>query len=439
MIMRSQPCRSAVLRSAVAAMALSFTPLAFAQKGQGPTRSQSQSLQQRIDELERRNLELERVNKDLRQKLSAEGKPQPASAPDIKTVDITSKEYRFLELGKESDYLRQERYRIADQIESFIPPLYEPVRPFHAFVLPPGAFRIGLRSRLLFNNEDFGRDDHYAKLFQNVRVRSQTMHLSLAYGFELPKLPDMTLLVDLPYRAVQVSGSGHPGRMDANVLTMNGSGSGVGDITITLKKKWLDQGNFPVNVATFTGLTLPTGNDNEQFNAAQSMTVAGAPVPSPTLNLFGRTPTDRLLPPMLQPCQGAWGFRVGGAATRQFARSALHAGLIADIFLDNDGIVVGDEFKYGLSYVFPPLASDVLTIDLSLFGRHKEDSKFPGVGIMGPRANFKHGSVLFFSPSVVFIPSPQIRFFLSPEVRILEPNKGPSPAFAFTAGATLTF
>ena len=402
----------------------------------------TQALQKRIEELERKNQELEAKNQELADQIAdfTEGEePEPV---DIRHIPDEGDAYRFLSLGTKKDYLKAERFRIADQIESFIPPLFEPVRPFHAYTLPPGAWRISLRAKAFRNENDFGRDSRHANLFSNTTVRSLESVLSIQYGFELPKFPDATLAVSIPYRAVDVSGQGQPSLFSPATISMDGGGQGIGDITVVLKKKWFDQGNIGFNFATFTGLILPTGKDDVEFDAAQTRRpfrfAAGMPVGIP-LNLFGRNPRDRSLPPGLQPGQGAFGVRIGAAVTRQFERAALHAGVILDHFLENDDIVPGDELKYGVSYVFPPLNSDILAIDLSVFGRYKWDSEFPGSGILGRREDFKYGNVLFFSPSVILTPNPQMRFFVSPEIRILEPNRGPAPEFALMAGMTLTF
>lgn len=415
--------------------------LAFAQRASSAyAQPPLEDLEKRVKELERRNRELQLENQRLRTRLSDASEQDEPESIDIRVVPEDDARYQFFELGTEKDYLKAERLRIADQIESFIPPLYEPVRPFHAYTLPPGALRISLGGRVFRNDSDFGRDSRYAKLFRHVNVRSLQTNLSIQYGFELDNFPDATLAVDLPFRSVDVSGEGHPFRLGPLGITMDGGGQGLGDISVVLKKKWLDQGNVGFNFATFTGVIIPTGKDDVEFDGAPTMKMFGIGLPLPIpLNLFSRNFFAQNLPPGLQPGQGAFGFRVGAAVTRQFSRGALHAGAIVDLFTNNGGIVPGNELKYGVSYVFPPLDSDILAIDLSLFGRYKRDSEFRGFGIMGPREDFKYGNVLFFSPSVILTPNPQMRFFVSPEIRILEPNRGPSPEFALSTGMTITF
>lgn len=432
-------------RAAVVALVVAASPtLGYAQEqpagASGDDQSAVQELQKRLQELERRNRELESKNEELQEQILDLTEEEQAEPVDIREVFEDDDKYLFLKLGTRKDYLRAERFRIADQIESFIPPLYEPVRPFHAYTLPPGAWRISLGARGFRNDGDFGRDGNYAKLFRHVNVRSFTSNLSVKYGFEWSGFPDATLAVDIPFRSVDISGKGHPFRIGALGITMDGGGQGVGDISVVLKKKWFDQGNRGFNFATFTGLILPTGKDDLEFKGSPTMSMLGIGLPLPIpLNLFGRGFFDKRLPPALQPGQGSLGFRVGAAVTRQFERGALHAGVIADLFMDTDGITPGDEIKYGVSYVFPPYDSDTVAIDLSIFGRFKADSKFRGFGIMGRREDFKNGNVVFFSPSVILTPNPQMRFFLTPEIRISEPNRGPSPEFAFKLGMTYTF
>ncbi|MFQ5748147.1 MAG: hypothetical protein ACE5H3_01665 [Planctomycetota bacterium] len=381
--------------------------------------------------------------------------------PSFKDLSKEESAYEFLRLGQDKDYLKAERWRIIDQIESAIPPLYEPVRPFHGYTLPPGAWRVSTRTTLGRNPGDFGRDDFYSLFFNKVTVEFIKVHLNVLYGFEAGGVSDMVVNVDIPYNFTQISGTGHPWRLRPFNMTMDGAGNGLGDISIVLKKKWLDQGNEPVNFATMLGVILPTAQDNQQFNASQALTVGGVPMPAPKLNIFSRRPGGLLLPKSAQPGNGVWGLRVGFGATRQFERSAVHLGAAYDLLAKDDGITPGDELRYGASFVLPPTAGDRFTFDLSVFGFWKGDEKFPGTvthpvrnpATGGPKVNgagmpvmvttarpeFKHGNVTFVSPSLVFIPSPDTRLFISPAFRILEPLQGPSPRWMLTIGATFTF
>lgn len=422
------------------------------------------TLQKENAELKQKNEALEKRLEELEAAAKTGGDhEEQRPTPKLRDAAVDNREYDFLKLGQDADYLKAERYRIIDQIEQAIPPLYEPVRPLHGYVLPPGVARVKLDVGVAHNPADFGSDKFYAKFFNNLTVDIVKADLDLMYGFEALGIKDMMVDLDIPFKMARHEGTGHPFRIDNMKLTMDGTGFGLGDISLTLKKKWLDQGNDPLTFSSFLGVIFPSGKDDEEFNASQTLLVQGMPPalsPLP-LNIFGRKPNDRFFPRANQPGQGSWGGRIGLAATRQFERSALHAGFLYDFFAENDGITPGDELRYGVSYVFPPLESDHLSMDLAVFGRDKGDEKFPGL-IMHPerdpatggpimdaggnivifttrRPDFKHGNVLFFSPSLSYIPRPEFRFSLIPAVRIVEPDQGPSPAWTVDVSAQYSF
>lgn len=389
--------------------------------------------------------------------------------PSLQDVPQEDREYDFLKLGQDRDYLEAERWRIIDQIEQAIPPLYEPVRPFHGYTLPPGAWRIGMQATFGRNPGDFGTDDFHSLFFNDVEVDFLTFDVDLFYGFEIGDIKDLTLKLNVPYKFLRHEGDGHPFRIQPMVMTMEGAGEGIGDASLTLKKKWLDQANGPITFSTMLGAIFPTADDEQEFNASQTILVNGAPMMAvsadlpgnPAIDIFSRKPGERFFPRVAQPGNGSWGARFGFGMTRQFERSALHWGAVFDFLADNDGITPGHELKYGVSYVFPPTDSDRWTVDLSVFGRWKGDEEFPGtivhpqrdpatggpvmdaagnmVLFTTPRPDFEHGNATFFSPSLVFIPSPNTRIFVSPAIRILEPERGPSPEWMLSIGATFTF
>jgi len=388
--------------------------------------------------------------------------------PTIQDTTLSADDYRFLRLGVSRDYLGAERRRIVDQMEQSIPPLYEPKTPLHGYTLPPGAWRVGVEATFGHNPSDFGRDNFYSLFFDQVQVNFTKVDVDLFYGFELAGLHDLTLRLNVPFKSQRTYGTGHPFRIDPMVMTMEGAADGLGDISVTVKKKWIDQGNGPVTFSTMIGAIFPTANDDADFNASQTVTMGGMTIPvsadrpgDPTINVFGRTPTDLLQPRSAQPGNGSWGARLGFGVTRQFDRSALHAGAVLDLLAKNDGITPGHELRYGVSYVIPPLSSDYVTLDLSVTGLVKGDEKFPGTifhperdpATGGPvmdsqgnmvivetaRPRFEHGNITFISPALVFIPAPNLRLLVSPSFRVLEPLRGPSPRFTLTVGQTLTF
>lgn len=393
----------------------------------------------------------------------------PDPPPSIKDVSLDDQDFLFLGLGVDRDYLKTERWRIVDQIEQAIPALYEPRLPFHGYTLPPGAKRIGFSVQTARNPGDFGTDELYASFFDNVNIDFVKVNLDFLYGFEVGPLKDMVVKVNVPYKFLQHEGDGHPFRIDPMLMTMTGSGEGLGDISVTFKKKWMDQGNGPFNFATMLGGIFPTAQDDQEFDASQTIFMNGEPMMAvsadlpgnPAIDIFGRNDTDLLFPRIAQPGNGSWGARFGFGLTRQFERSALHAGAVFDLLADNDGITPGDELRYGLSYVFPPFRGDHVTLDLGVIGRWKGDESFPGeithperdpatggpmmdadgnmMMFVTPRPDFEHGNVTMLSASVVFITNPNLRIFVSPAIRVFQPERGPSPRWTFTIGQTVTF
>lgn len=392
-----------------------------------------------------------------------------SSRPSIRQISLDDPEYLFLKLGRDKDYLKTERWRIIDQIEQAIPAVYEPRLPFHGYTLPPGARRIALSTTFARNPGDFGTDDFYALFFDEVKIDFIKVNLDFFYGFEIGGLNDLVLRLNIPYKFQRHSGTGHPFRIDPMVMTMEGSGEGVGDISVTIKKKWVDQGNGPINLSTMFGVIFPTAADDEEFNASQTMIVGGTPMMgvsaivagNPAVDIFGRESGDRHFPRIAQPGNGSWGGRVGLAVTRQFERSALHVGAVLDVLANNDGITPGNELKYGLSYVFPPARHDRFAIDFSVFGRWRGTEKFPGTIVhpqrdpatggpvmdasgnmmmfTTPRPNFEHGNATFVSPTFILTTSPNVRLILSPAIRVLQPTQGPSPRWQATVAQTFTF
>ena len=70
----------------------------------------------------------------------AEGSADRGEVPDR---DPECPKNEYLKLGTRKSYIAEQRHTLQDQIQGFIPPLYEPAFTQSAFVLPPGALRIG--------------------------------------------------------------------------------------------------------------------------------------------------------------------------------------------------------------------------------------------------------------------------------------------------------
>ena len=419
----------------------------------------------RIAELEARVVELEAA-------LARKDKPEPAAAssepakaePDYR-VNPGDEKFMFLNLGVRKQYMAVERDRLIEQLRTMIPPLYEPAfSPFHGYTLPARAFRVSVNSDRFTNNHDFGRDKVYSLFFDKVKLQNQGVDVDLSYGLT----SNSTMRLVVPLRSTIISGTGHAFRIQPMVMSMNGSGFGIGDVQLMLKHKWFDQGYKPFNLATVIGMQLPTGKNDTRFEDAQTLVMNGMPMGvsaaagGPKLNLFSN---DLRLPNSSQPGTGSWGAMFGVMGTRQLTwnrfRGALHAGALYKAMKDTDqGVRPGNELIFAASFVRPPLESEHLTFDLTFFGRNKQSERYPGLIMhpepdansmpimntdgslkmfMTPRPPFEHGTVMFLSPSLVIIPKSSLRLTVSPLLRVYEPNQGPSPAFRFVFGATTTF
>lgn len=416
--------------------------------------------------------ELEAENAALKAALAAK-EANTATAPAVTAVkpegkyqfNSTDDSYRFLNLGVRKQYIGAERNRLIDQLHTMIPPLYEPAfSPFHGYTLPPHAFRVAVNSEQFVNHHDFGRDKQYALFFDQVKVQNEGVDVDLSYGLDA----NDTLRVVVPFRSTIISGTGHAFRILPMVMSMNGTGFGIGDVQVMVKRKWFDQGYKPFNFATVLGVQFPTGKHDSRFSDSQTLIMNGMPMAvsassgGPKIDLFG---DDLRLPNSSQPGTGSWGALVGVMATRQLTwnrfRGALHGGALYKAMKDNaQGVRPGNELVFAASFVRPPLKTEHLTFDLTFFGRNKQSERYPGL-IMHPEADqngmpimmpngmlkmfvtprppFEHGTVMFLSPSLVIIPKSALRLTVSPMIRVYEPNQGPSPAFRLVFGATTTF
>lgn len=423
----------------------------------------------RTAHLEARIADLERALKQKDEEIAALQSTLPMAAPapaaDPYAFEPAEEQFRFLNMGVTRSYLSVERSRLLDNLRTQIPPLYEPAfSPLHGYTLPQRAVRAEIRNDRFVNHGDFGRDEFYASLFDNVKVENQHLDLDLLYGLT----DDTTLRVNLPLRHTNISGDGAAFRIKPMRMTMNGHAFGAGDVTVSAKHKWWDQGQHFLNLATVIGLQLPTGDDDNRFDDAQTLTLQGTPMPvsavagGPRIDLFS---DDLRVPNSVQPGAGSWGVNLGLMGTRQLTRNglrgALHAGVLYRWFEDNsEGVRPGNETIFAVSYVRPPSRSEKITFDVTVLGRHKQSERFPGLithpdadrngmPIMDslgnlrmfttPRPPFMHGTVLFVSPSVVFTPKAPIRITVSPLFRVYEPRQGPSPRFRLMMGITNTF
>lgn len=375
-----------------------------------------------------------------------------AHAQDAQKANEDTGEDEFLQLGTKEgiggrDWQDFERMRLKDQILTFIPPLYQPAFLGHAYVLPPRTFRVTTSMSFLnVDSDDFFKNGSEDFVHENHKVRNRTVALDLFYGLD----HNMTLRLHVPYVTTSSEGSVHPNGVPFLDAFVEGDARDFGDISLFLKKKWLDQGNYPVGFATVAGILFPTGANDKKFDFPVMVmnNMANPPmlVPAGGTGVFGRFSDDGRLPASLQPGTGGFGVHFGAFATRQFARfpSALHAGFLGTLLEGDDGVKPGNRLKFFTTYV-KPVYKDYLSLEFGINGMWKEDDEYSGLfmppGAMAPvpRPSFQGGTVVFASPSIIFNPTPQIRFHISGSFRLNEPDLGPWPSQIIQAGASMTF
>ena len=412
----------------------------------------------------------------------------------------------FLTLGTEQglggeDWQAYERSRTKDLIRSFIPPLLRPAVVGHAFVLPPNAWQVTVNGRATTIDGDdfFAKHDRNRKVFDDFRVNRQFVDLDIFYGFDLNKkyLHNFTARLNIPYQSSQLRGSINPNGAKLIDAFTEGDVGEVGDIGLFLKKKFIDQAEWPIQIAGALGIRFPTGSNSERYNDGGRIKVSrpdptgtGAP-PPPPLNMplpiamlagaprattpfpfnngiFNRFSDDGRLPTGLQPGTGSFSYFGGLFFTRVnqqdsiFGRSAFHLGGTHTLKFGEDGIRPGDESVVFGSFV-KPIAEDLLALDLSFLAIHQSADKYRGtftepqptdaagnpVGGFGSathitfrqvgRKSFSKGWTGFFAPSLILSPDPSIRFTASALIRVIEPELGPAPETVFRLAMEVIF
>ncbi|MDA2934155.1 hypothetical protein MYX82_07405 [Acidobacteria bacterium AH-259-D05] len=358
----------------------------------------------------------------------------------------------FLNLGVDKDYQRIERYNTIEQINSFIPPLYQPVFVGHGYVLPPGAMRVGARFSVLnVDSDDFFKDGHEDFVHENHKVDRLLVDVDLFYGLD----HNFTLFVNIPYWTSRSIGSVHPAGVRVMDLFVEGNTQAIGDASLIVKKKWVDQGNFYFNFATVTGVKFPTGNDDEQFDSPMVVkTPNGSLETAFGGGAFPRFTDEGSLPQVLQPGTGGFGYILGFMGTRQFVRSraAFHAGTLLRFLSGDHGVEVGNEVRFFASYV-KPIFKEKVSLDLTFNGMHKgedaydgtfthpvpnPDGTLAGFAVTG-RPAFQGGTVMFFSPGLIWSPDPSVRLTAGASFRVNQPDLGPWPGVIIRLGVTYTF
>lgn len=377
----------------------------------------------------------------------ARGADVPANTPEL---NPQAPENEYLKLGTEESFVRTERNTIQDQVQTFIPPLYEPAFTQSAFVLPPGALRVEATFRnvgTIDENDVNGQRELGARVL-DFELERRFYDLDLLLGLD----HNFTVRLNVPVLTSHVEAALNPGFFDPVTVFPEGSTTELGDISLFLKNKLLDQGNFPLGLAAVGALRLPTGSDDEKFSRRVT---ARTPMGDGLVGgdgIFRRFSDAGRLPAPLQPGLGTVGGSLGLFATRQFegntllGRGAFHTGALYEIRPEHDGIDPGNVLTYFATFV-KPIYEDNLSFDLTYLLSDQEDDSYDGQVLvptaMGPvrvdRPPFSGGTTQFVGTSVIFAPNPLFRFVATGLYRIAEPHLGPSPPWIVRVGLTYTF
>lgn len=375
-------------------------------------------------------------------------------APGTPDLNPQAPENDYLGLGVMDSYVEVQRFTIQDQIQSFIPPLYAPAMTQSAFVLPPGALRVAVTSRQVSIDEgDVAGQAQIGARFVNFDLERNFTDLDLFLGLN----NNYTLRVNIPYLSSRLSQELNPGFLDPISVFPNASTSELGDISVFLKKKFFDQGNYPFSFAGVAALRFPTGSNDEVFDARTTVdTPAGSgllplpavdsmgmPIPGTADGTFRRFADDGRLPAPLQPGLGTLGGSVGVFATRIFegntffGRGAVHAGALYNIRPSDGGVDPGNQLNAFVSLV-KPIYRDNVSLDLTYLIQDQETDSYDGLmavpslpPVMPPmvmgRPSFSGGTAQFVGVSLIMTPNPLFQVTLSGLFRVEKPELGPSP------------
>lgn len=372
--------------------------------------------------------------------------------PETKSDALSGSTYgeTLLQLGTTNDFSLIERDLIKSQIKAFIPPLLQSAIVGDAFVLPPNTFRVAVDYG--FVNMNGQKDFSGATGTGNFNgVRRQFTTLNLLYGFDLNAkfLHSFTAAVTIPYISTQVRGFVQPGGAGTNAMSNTAAMADLGPISIAIKKKLIDQANFPVGLAIVGGVSLPTAS-NEKRAGTDGMVNCQNCASSPTR--FTRFNQEGGLPTVLQPGNGdAFSYMIGGFLTRQFLpgdlpflsgtpfdRGAFHAGVVHRFNVESRGYDPGDQTVVFASLV-NPIYKDYLALEVANTWLFQQFDHYLPLPNGNDRAPFTQGVTGMAGPGLIFSPDPQIRLRLTSMFRVKDPSVGPSPPYMINMGIDVTF
>lgn len=371
--------------------------------------------------------------------------------------DPASPENDYLDLGVDTSYLKKQRFSLQDQIQSFIPPIYEPAFTQPAFVLPPGALRTSVSYRDVgtIDESDVAGQREIGARFVDFELKRTFLDFDLFLGLDR----NLTVRVNIPVLSASVKQQINPAFLDSISAFPRGSYTEVGDVSLFLKKKFVDQGNFPFGFAGVAALRLPTGADDKKFDGRTTvgtpmgdgiMTLpaidqsSGAPLTNTGDGTFRRFTDDGELPAPLQPGLGTVGGSIGLFASRIFegsglmGKGAFHTGALYEIRPEHDGVDPGNLLTFFASFV-KPVYGDRVALDASYVLKDQEKDSYAGkmavpTGMPAPappimvvdRPSFSGGTTQLAGLSLIYTPNPLFRITLSGLKRIAKPELGPS-------------
>ncbi len=384
-----------------------------------------------------------------------------SNPPDLNPV---APENDYLALGAREDFVAAQRYTLQDQIQSFIPPNYEPAVTQSAFVLPPGSMRVLFAYRnatRIDENDVFGQREIGAR-FVDFDLDRSFLDFDLFLGLD----DNFTLRLNLPVLNASQRAELNPGFLPPVRIFPRASYTRIGDLGLFVKKKFVDQGNFPVGIAGVAAIRLPTGSHKLRFDPRTAANIngmdmllplpavdeTGAVIPGTADGTFRRFTNDGRLPAPLQPGLGTVSGAFGLFVTRQFddyfvlGRGAIHTGALYEIRPGKAGVDPGNRLTAFASYV-KPLYRDNLSLDLSYIAKRQGDDSYAGKMLVptpnGPmvvnRPGFSGGTTQFAAANIIIVPNPLFRITAGGLFRFSHPGRGPAPDTVFRIALQYTF
>lgn len=380
-------------------------------------------------------------------------------------INPESPENEYLKLGVDDSYVKEQRHSLQEQIQTFIPPLFEPAFTESAFVLPPGTVRIASSFRdvgKISANDVTGQRTIGAR-FANFKLDRNILDFDAFLGLD----HNFTLRVNVPFFNSSMDAALNPGFLENVTAFPTGSSTEIGDISVFLKKKFFDQGNYFISLAGVAGISIPTGSNDQRFNPRTTVRIGdetmllplpavddmGMVIPGSANGTFRRFSNDGRLPAPLQPGLGTFGYSFGLFATRIFegntflGRGALHSGGLYNIRPENDGIDPGNLLTVFATAV-KPVYQDNVSFDLTYLLQNQQEDSYAGkiavptgdgeIAIVS-RPPFSGGTTQFVATSLILIPNPLFRLTLTGLWRVSEPRLGPSPSYVLRLGLQYTF